>query len=580
MNSLRILTTLSLLAAHLAFAQTPKRELRGAWIATVSRIDWPSSNSPAAQKVELTGMLDKLKSAGINSVYLQVRDECDALYQSDIEPWSSWLTGTQGKAPSPLYDPLAFAITEAHARGMELHAWLNPYRAEVAIGSHSKAANHVTNLHPNWILTFSADGLRLLNPGLPEVRDYVTSVVTDIVTRYDVDGIHFDDYFYPYSGITTQDAATFSANSRGITDVGDWRRDNINLLVEQVYKAIAKTRSHVKFGISPFGIWKSGVPAGISGLSGYSAIYADALAWLNAKTVDYITPQLYWRYGGNQDYGKLMPWWADQVAPVKRHLYTGHAAYLAEDWGTASVVAKQVRANRDEANCQGSILFSAVSITDNLAGMLDTLKRYVYTSKALPPIMAWKDTLPPTAPRNLKYSATTDGKGTLEWEAPLAAADGDSAFMYVVYKIKSQQANAEDFADSRNIREVLNGRTLALTTADAGGFFFVTSLDRNANESGPSNPGGATVSLARISRPSADGTKVLRTSQGRFSLTFEGALPLQVDALDLQGRVLASLRPRKNEESLRIDGYGGIYILQVYQADGGMSQLRVSTVKP
>lgn len=585
MVPLRISSALVFLSANLIFTQTPlaqapKRELRGAWIATVSKIDWPKSNVPATQRQELTDMLDDLKSGGINAVYLQVRDECDAFYQSSLDPWSFWLTGTQGKAPSPFYDPLAFAVTEAHKRGMELHAWLNPYRAEVAIGAHATATTHVTRLHPDWVLTFTADGMKLLDPGLAEVRNYVTSVVADIVKRYDVDGIHFDDYFYPYSGIANQDAATFNAHSRGITDIGNWRRDNINLLVAQVNDAILKARPHVKFGISPFGIWKSGVPAGISGLSAYSAIYADALAWLDAKTVDYVTPQLYWQFGGGQDYAKLMPWWAEKAGAGNRHLYTGNAAYRIPEWGSSTGIARQVRANRENANCQGNIYFSAASLTRNLSGILDTLKRNLYASKALPPVMAWKDSVPPSAPVNLRYIASAGGKSSLQWDAPTMAADGDSAFFYVVYKSKTAQPAASDLGDARNIRDIVNVRTLDLTAADAGAYFFVTSLDRSANESAPSNAGGSTVSTRLASIP-ASGFQAKVESQGHLRLSFHGDLPVKIEAVDLQGRLLASLRPRRHEESLRIGiGFRGICTLQIYRADGGRSSLRVGTVLP
>lgn len=321
-----LLTTIALLLAPALPAQySPKHEFRGAWIATVTNLDWPSSRllSTGEQQAELIAILNSLKAAGVNAVIFQVRTECDALYNSPIDPWSYWLTGVQGQAPSPYYDPLEFAVTEAHARGMEIHAWFNPYRAYRESNSYIPAANHVTVQHPDWVIT-CPDGYRFLDPGLQEVRDFVSTVVADVVKRYQVDGIHMDDYFYPYPEhqFTSQDSATFSAYSRGIGNLGDWRRDNVNIMVRQVYDSVQALKPWVKVGMSPFGIWRSGVPMGIFGLDAYSVIYADAIAWLQGQYIDYLTPQLYWAFGGGQDYGKLQPWWADSASANGRHLYT------------------------------------------------------------------------------------------------------------------------------------------------------------------------------------------------------------------------------------------------------------------
>ena len=291
-------------AAPLLSQAPPKREFRGAWLATVANLDWPvRGDTPQNQKNQLISLFDGMSAAGINAVIFQVRPECDALYASPYEPWSYALTGSQGSAPSPFYDPLQFAVDEAHRRGMELHAWFNPYRAERSVDSYALAGNHVVVQHADWILTFAASGttapLKILNPGIPEVREFVARVVADIVRRYDVDGIHADDYFYPYppQAITNQDDATFAAYPRGFTNRGDWRRDNVNLLMKLVRDSIAAIKPWVKFGMSPFGIWKNGVPPGITGLDAYSVIYGDAIAWLHDRSVDYLTPQLYWRIG-------------------------------------------------------------------------------------------------------------------------------------------------------------------------------------------------------------------------------------------------------------------------------------------
>jgi uncharacterized lipoprotein YddW (UPF0748 family) len=295
---------------------SPKREFRGAWIATVTNLDWPTSRSSttAEQQDQLITILNSLKAAGINAVVFQVRTECDALYNSSIDPWSYWLTGAQGTAPNPPYDPLEFAVAEAHKRGMEIHAWFNPYRAVRNVsGAYTQAANHVSVIHPDWMLYFPGGNQKIVNPGLPQVRGYVASVVADIVRRYDVDGVHADDYFYPYPaspfpGITNEDTAAFSAYPNGFTNIKDWRRDNVNRLLQQIHDSIQVIKPHVKFGMSPFGIWRNGVPPGIFGLDAYDQIYADAIAWLHDQSIDYLTPQLYWAFGGGTDYGLLQDW--------------------------------------------------------------------------------------------------------------------------------------------------------------------------------------------------------------------------------------------------------------------------------
>ena len=352
----------------------PKREFRAAWIATVINLDWPSRPGLPAdeQQRELVTLLDDLYAAGINAVVFQIRAESDAFYDSPYEPWSCWLTGMQGLPPSPYYDPLSFAVEEAHKRGMELHAWFNPYRV-IRPSPYSRAATHVSNTHPEWLLSFS--DITILDPGIPAARQHVTNVVMDIVTRYDFDGIHADDYFYPYppNTISTQDDASYLAYNPTGMSRGDWRRNNVNLLLKAIYDSIQTVKPHVRFGMSPFGIWKNGVPSGITGLDAYGTIYCDAVAWLQGQYVDYLTPQLYWQIGGGQDYLKLMPWWASQVNG--RHLYPGHAPYRinSSSW-TANELPNQVRADRSyrAANVLGSVFFRARNgITDNLKGFAD-----------------------------------------------------------------------------------------------------------------------------------------------------------------------------------------------------------------
>jgi uncharacterized lipoprotein YddW (UPF0748 family) len=468
----------------------PKRELRGAWVATVVNLDWPSSPyySPEKQRSELIAILDELHRMGINTVIFQIRPECDAFYQSSLEPWSYYLTGSQGTAPTPFYDPLEFAIAEVHKRGMELHAWFNPYRAVRQVGAYPIDQNHVSIKHPDWIIQIG--DFKFLDPGFPMVREFVTSVVMDVVTRYDIDGVHFDDYFYPYppNQITSQDDQTFDNYSRGFTNRGDWRRDNVNLLVKMVYEGIQSHKPFVKFGISPFGIWKNGVPAGIVGLDAYNTIYADALAWLNQQTVDYLTPQLYWPHGGGQDYGKLLPWWAERMNG--RHLYPGQAAYKISSWSN-SEMPNQIRLNRNTENVYGSIYFRAYSLQSNPRGFADSLTTDFYRFPAISPIMAWKDSIPPNDPWNLKYeSLYTRGPAGLKWNIPTLAADGDSAFRYVVYRFDKDNIQITDLEDPARISSITGiPRSSPEIPPNIGGpyYYLVTALDRNSNESDMSN---------------------------------------------------------------------------------------------
>src|SRR5690606_14472720 len=235
---------------------------------------------------------------------------------------SRWLTGVQGQDPG--YDALAFAIEEAHKRGLELHAWINPFRVNASTSAATVySEDHISNTNPELLLEY-ASGQKIINPGLPEAREYVVSVVEEITQNYDIDGIHFDDYFYPYSGTADEDLSTFEVHGDGFDNIGDWRRHNVNETVRQVYEAIKIIKPGVRFGISPFGIWKNGVPEGIVGMDAYNVIYADAIHWIETQTIDYITPQLYWPIGGGQDFKKLLEWWAENATSASRHLYAGH----------------------------------------------------------------------------------------------------------------------------------------------------------------------------------------------------------------------------------------------------------------
>ncbi|HEX8461795.1 MAG TPA: family 10 glycosylhydrolase [Segetibacter sp.] len=465
----------------------PKRELRGAWISTVSNIDWPSSRtlSTSQQQAELIRILDTLSKTGINTVYLQVRPEADALYASTIDPWSYWLTNAQGTPPNPLWDPLAFAINAAHARGMELHAWLNPYRAKQS--TPALAANHVAILHPDW--TFAAGTLTMLNPGLPQVRNYLAQVIGDIATRYDVDGIHFDDYFYPATGLTNQDSVTYMDNNpTAISTIADWRRNNVNLLIAKVYDTLSAINTagnrNVIFGVSPFGIWKSGTPAGITGTSSFSAMYCDPIAWLQAGKVDYVAPQLYWKITGPQDYNALSKWWNEQGETYNRYIYPGLALYKMSDvnnWAPGEI-ENQILLNRDENHQQvkGQVLFSTQQLMNNIKGIKNTLQNNGFSYNSFAPAMPWKDSVCPNAPVNVRRDMDS-----LKWDSPATAADGDLPKKYVVYKFTNATEAITHKNDGKKVYAIVYGNKLALTAADAASssYFMVTALDKNNNES-------------------------------------------------------------------------------------------------
>lgn len=491
----KIIIIFLLLSNLLILSQTssPKRELRGVWIASVANIDWPTSrNKTSGEQIrELVDIFDKLKEAGINAVFFHIRTECDALYHSRIEPWSYWLTGEQGKAPFPYFDPLDFAISEAHSRGMELHAWFNPYRVQADTGNYTRASNHVSNTHPEWLLNFGK--YVMLDPGNPQVKDYIVSVVADVLTRYDVDGIHFDDYFYPYSPkVSNEDSVSFAKYNNGIKNIDDWRRWNINDLMEKLYKLIQATKPWVKFGISPFGVVENKYTK-TNAFNSYSEIYCDPLTWLKNRTVDYITPQIYWEIGHERAaYEKILPWWTTVLNG--RDLYVGlfSSRMLARRYnGNKSMIFDQLRLNRNTPNCNGVVFFSSKSITENYSGALDTLKNDFYKYPALPPLMPWKDNVPPHKPLNAELTADSF-KIMLKWKKPEPASDGDLPKGYIVYKFIDDEKI--DISNPAKIAEIIYREKFSYTEKidSSAEFtkltFVVTSIDKLWNESEPSEP--------------------------------------------------------------------------------------------
>ncbi len=395
----------------------PKYEFRGVWVATVDNIDFPSVKylNTDSQKSEFIRLVDLHKKNGMNAVIVQVRPAADALYPSQYEPWSEWLTGIQGKPPSPYYDPLEFMITETHKRGMEFHAWINPYRAEFNMEKSSIAPTHITKIHPEWFLYYG--GKKYFDPGNKEVQQFVNNVVRDIVRRYNVDAIHFDDYFYPYriAGKEFGDTASFRKYGSGM-DIDTWRRSNVDSIILLLAKTIKKENPLCKFGISPFGVWRNidKDPEGSNtraGQTNYDDLYADILLWLKMKWIDYVAPQLYWEFGHRQvPYEVLIDWWAKHT--YERHLYIGQAIYKSMDrkfyaWKNTHELPNQIKKLREYPQVQGSVFFSSRTFNANPNGWNDSLRNNYYKYPAIVAPMAWIDSVQPSRPVFFLIAAKT-----------------------------------------------------------------------------------------------------------------------------------------------------------------------------
>lgn len=494
-----------LLLSATAYPQTNpvprKREFRGVWVATVANIDWPSRPglSTEKQKTELIQLLDEHQRSGINAVMLQIRPSADALYGKgcNCEPWSRFLTGKQSIAPEPYYDPLEFAIEEAHKRGMELHAWFNPYRATTDLVETHTSSNHITRSHPEWFFNYA--GKKLFNPGLPAVREYIIQVILAVVKNYDIDGIHFDDYFYPYPerGQVIRDLDTYHLYGKGFSNIQDWRRQNVDTLIHALSDSIHAAKRYVKFGISPFGIWRnrSQDPEGSEsrGLDAFSTLYADSRKWVQKGWVDYINPQLYFPFFyPAAPFEKLMDWWSNNT--YGRHLYIGHGAYRAmenrEGWRDKKQIPDQVRYVRMNPRAQGSVFFSSMSLRKNLAGIQDSLRSDLYHYPALQPQMLWLDDVPPQSPLLLQARRTADNHVMLNWDKPMQARDGDTAYGYVIYRFA--EGEKVDIENPKNILKISFDGSLTsfvdTTSSPTTRYTYtVTAIDRLKNESLPSN---------------------------------------------------------------------------------------------
>lgn len=394
-------------APALAPPPAPKREFRGAWIATVDNIDWPSRKdlTVADQKAELLALVDRAAKLKLNAIVFQVRPQCDALYASTLEPWSEFLTGQMGQAPIPAYDPLAFIITEAHRRGLELHAWFNPYRALHPAAKGPVTAAHISRTKPQLVRNYGR--YLWLDPGEREVQQHSLAVVMDVVKRYDLDGVHFDDYFYPYpeknsagQDVDFPDEPSWQKFGRptGLSRA-DWRRENANQFIRHVHQAIQTEKPWVKFGISPFGIWRPGHPPQIQGFDQHEKLYADARKWLAQGWVDYFAPQLYWPIDQKaQSYPVLLNWW-NQQNPQHRHIWPGLATSRLsgrEGWPPEEIV-RQIELARQQSGSAGHIHFSIKHVLRH-STLQTALQTGPYAEPALIPASPWLKVPPPSKP--------------------------------------------------------------------------------------------------------------------------------------------------------------------------------------
>lgn len=484
-----LLTFLLLCPCVTAQNLLPKREFRGAWIQIINgQFEGMSRDQMQAN---LTHQLNVLQQCGINAIMFQVRGEADAMYASPYEPWSRFLTGRQGTAPNPYWDPLAWMITECHKRGMELHAWINPFRAKTK-GTKELALNHPYVKHPERF--FEYDGLYLFDPGLNENRRYICQIAADIVRRYDVDGIHMDDYFYPYpvAGMTIPDQATYITHKNGIDNVDDWRRYNVNLFMEMMHDSIRAVKPWVKFGVSPFGIYHnvqpgSNIPgSNTRGLQNYDNLYADVLYWINKGWVDYNIPQIYWEIGHKAaDYEELIKWWSRFAG--------GRPLFIGQDVERTVRAADLKNPQRNQMSAkfglqrslrgiQGSCLWYSAAVVRNEGNYATALQKNYHRTPALQPLFPFIDDEAPGKPRKLKTMWMPNGY-YLFWTAPKGTREMDVARNYVVYRF--EQGERIDLFNPEHIVAITpqtfyrlpyeNGRKKAV--------YVVTALDRLQNES-------------------------------------------------------------------------------------------------
>lgn len=489
-----LLITFLLLFVNIAIGQHRKREMRAVWIATVANIDWPSSNTASSidQKKELVRMLDGLASNNINTVVFQARPSADTFYSSNLEPWSAYLTGVQGRKPDPFFDPLQFLIDEARNRFMEVHIWLNPYRVLNSSSFKKLSPDHIFFRSKNLIVNYG--GKYYFDPGLDETRKHLNRVVQDLVQNYDIDAVHFDDYFYPYPVGRSDfpDQETFRKFPRGFTNKADWRRNNVNLIIAELQQTIKSIKPWVEFGISPFGVWRNdrNDPRGSAtraGIQNYDDLYADILKWLREGSIDYVVPQLYWEIGKTvADYAVLIEWWSKNS--YNKNLYIGLFASglelnSAPAWKIPNELIRQLQLKRTYPEVSGAMYFSAKPFLKNLQGLNDSLKTNFYRYKAICPEnsnIAGKEAI---QPQNLKIIKDSTNP-VLVWDRILAEG-GDKVQYYIVYAFKGRKVG--NLNDPANILTFSNENIINLNDYKLSGYytFVVTSINKYGKESRP-----------------------------------------------------------------------------------------------
>ncbi|WP_238013149.1 family 10 glycosylhydrolase [Dactylosporangium sp. AC04546] len=484
---------------------TPKYQMRAMWIASVVNIDWPSApgKSESEVKAEYDGWLDLAVANGFNAVIVQVRPHADAFWPSAYEPWSQYLTGVAGQDPG--WDPLEYLVRRAHERNLEFHAWFNPYRASMPApgGAGTDVGKLPPNSplaqHPEWAVAYpvnNAAGRLYFDPGIPEVRAWVQDAIMDAVTRYDVDGVHFDDYFYPYpaAGQDFGDEATFARYGGGFQSKADWRRHNIDLLVQEMDQRVHAVKPWVRFGVSPFGIWRNQAadPLGseTNGTQSYDANFADTRKWVKEGWIDYIVPQVYWNIGfAVADYAKLVPWWADVVAGTDVQLYIGQADYKVAAagqpaaWFAPGELSSHLTFNRQYPQVRGDVHFSAVQVRADRLGAETLLTAEHRSRPAFPP--SWGPATPMLFPV-VTHAKRTAAGAELRWRAL-----GDKATSFGVYRFDGVTIpRGCDLADASHLIATVRGTAYTDPTAEPGRryTYVVTALDRRWHESPPSPP--------------------------------------------------------------------------------------------
>jgi uncharacterized lipoprotein YddW (UPF0748 family) len=488
-----------LLFSALLSAQHQKHEMRAVWIATVANIDWPSQRNltSKAQRDEMRTMLDGLAKNNINAIIMQIRPTADAFYPSALEPWSNWLTGKQGSKPNPYYDPLQFIIDEAHKRCIEVHVWLNPYRVTNSENLSILNKNHLYFKNKDLFLKYGDK--YYFNPGLDETREFLNRVVEDVVERYDIDAIHFDDYFYPYrvAGEEFPDEAAFRANPRGFApnQKDDWRRNNVNMVIAELQQTIKGIKPWVEFGVSPFGVWRNENvdPRGSAtraGVQNYDDLYADILKWLKEGTIDYVVPQLYWEIGKKvADYEVLAKWWSENS--FGKNLYIGlYASQLgspdaATAWRKGNELCRQLKMNKNFPQIDGAVYFSAKPFLKNKQGLNDSLQLNYYKYPAICPVNRNIQGEASAQPQNIRV--IKDGsEAYLIWD-DVNEEGGCQIAYYVVYAFKGKKVG--DMNDPANIIARTTENCLDLREMEhkfKGNYtYVVTAINRYKRESIP-----------------------------------------------------------------------------------------------